>query len=870
MKESTTYHWILRLLSWFCPAHLCEEIEGDLIQHYERDLKKFSEQKSKRRLVWNTIRFFRPGILLRNKKSRIKLTSINMLINYFTVAWRVMLRNKAFTFINIFGLALGITGSLLLFLWIKQELNYEQFHADNDRIFVAWNRSLGNNQIDCWETTPRVLSPTLKEEYASVESAVSYAKWDAVHLFTVGETKLLKTTGVFTDSSFLTMLSFPLLKGDPRKAMSEPSSLIITDRFAKQLFGDEEAFGKSVTISQEGYSFEFTVTGVLKDLPSNTDFNFEYIIPFTFLESLGEKDTFWGNNSVTTYVKLKTGTSEASFNEAVKDIVKNHFDKGQDIEIFLYPLTKMRLYSRFENGVAVGGRIEVIRMLGLLAICLTVIACINFINLSTARAQRRAKEVAVRKVTGAHRISLVFQFLCESILVVLGAGILSLLFAYMALPFFNTLIGQQLFIDFTNTTFLLSAFAFILLIGVLAGGYPALYLSAFHPVKILKGLSSYHSKSALRTFLVVIQFGVAITLIVSVIVVRKQIEFVQNRNAGYSKDNLIYVPLTGDLFKNYSAYKNEILQAELATSITRTSARMTEQWSSTGGIGWNGKDPSNKTDFERFYMDDKLSTTAGLTLVHGRDIDLIKFPSDSTAVLLNQTALDVMGFENPIGEILSDDKREYHVVGVVEDFILTSPFQKVEPILLFCGSKLRNAFNVAYLKLNTDNSTSDNLHKLSELTTKYNPEYPFEYHFADAEYERKFSNLKTTLTTTTIFTSIAICIACLGLLGLSTYMTEARVKEIGIRKVMGGTVLGITKLLSLNSLKPIVIAVIIFTPVAWYSIDWWLQSFAYRISIDVWIFIYAAIALLSIALLTIATQTIRAATANPVDSLRNE
>ncbi len=793
-----------------------------------------------------------------------------MLINYFTVAWRVMLRNKAFTFINIFGLALGITGSLLLFLWISQELSYEQFHADKDRIFMAWNRSIGNNQIDCWGTTPRVLAPTLKEEYASVESAVSYAKWDVVHLFTAGETKLLKTTGVFTDSSFLTMLSFPLLKGDPKKAMSEPSSLIITDRFARQLFGDEEAFGKPVTIGQEGYSFEFTVTGVLKDLPSNTDFDFEYIIPFTFLESLGEENTFWGNNSVSTYVKLKAGTPVESFNEAVKDIVKRHYDKGQDIEIFLYPLTEMRLYSRFENGVVAGGRIEVIRMLGLLGVCLTVIACINFINLSTARAQRRAKEVAVRKVTGAYRVSLIFQFLCESILVVLGAGILSLVITYLVLPFFNTLIEQQLFIDFTNTTFLAGMFAFILLIGVLAGSYPALYLSAFRPVKILKGLGSYQSKSALRTFLVVIQFGVATTLIVSVIVVRKQIEFVQNREAGYSKDNLIYVPLTGDLIKNFSAYKNEILQSGLATSITKTSAPMTEQWSSTTGISWNGKDPSNKTDFERFYMDDKLSTTAGLTLVLGRDIDLQKFPTDSTAVILNQTALHVMGFENPIGEIISDDGRGYQVVGVVEDFILTSPFQKVEPILLFCGSKLRNAFNVAYLKLNTDNSTAENLHKLSELTTKYNPEYPFEYHFADAEYERKFSNLKTTLTTTTIFTSIAICIACLGLLGLSTYMTEARVKEIGIRKVMGGTVLGITKLLSLNSLKPILIAVVIFTPVAWYSIEWWLQSFAYRISIDLWIFIYAAITLLSIALLTIATQTIRAARANPVDSLRNE
>jgi putative ABC transport system permease protein len=860
--------WPLRFLKRFCPAHLYEEIEGDLIQKFNRDAIAFGESKAKRRLLWNVLRFFRPGILLRNNFS-LNLFHNYMLTNYFKVALRVMFRNKSFSAINVFGLALGITGALLLFLWIEKEFTYDQFHADKDRIYKVWNRGT-EGRIHCWDVTPRVLAPTLQEQYASVESAVSFAGWGDQLLFTVGEKRLLKSTGAYTDASFLTMFSFSLIKGDARTAMKEPASIVLTEKIAHELFGDKDPFGETLSIGSSGNSFELKVTGILKDLPSNTDFSFDYLIPYSFVESLSGKDTHWGNNSVYSFVKLKEGVDINTFNNEVKDIVKKNHKDAEHLEVFLYPLTKMRLYARFENGVPSGGRIEIIRMLGILGVFLIAIACINFINLSTARAQRRSKEVAIRKVAGAFKYSLVAQFLCESILIALVAGLISLVAVYFSLPAFNNLVQQQLSLNLTSINFWIVGFLFIISIGLLAGSYPALFLSSFRPVRILKGMNlTASNRSLLRTILVVFQFGFAVQLIISAIVINRQITYVQNRDTGYSKDNLVYQYITGDIGKNYAAYKNELINSGVAQAVTKTSSPITDRWSNTTSIGWKGKDPQTKILFERFYIDENISTTAGVTVLQGRDMDLTHFSSDSTAVILNETAAKAMGFTQPIGELITDNNQEWHVVGVIKDFILTSPYQKVEPLILF-GCEGDWAFNVVHIKLNPSKATQQNIAKLSELSSKYNPDYPFEYNFVDVEYQHKFSNLETTRTITMLFSSIAIIIAGLGLLGLSTYMIEVRLKEIGIRKVMGGSVFNITKLLSLSSLKPIFIAIIIFSPVGWYAMNWWLSSFAYRISLDGWVFLFAALSIIAIALSITITQTIRAARVNPIETLRND
>ena len=871
MKEPASPKLTFRFLEWFCPAQLYEEIEGDLIQKFEKDVRLIGERKAKRRLIWNAVRFFRPGIIFRNKVTSPQ-PPINMLANYFKIAARIMVRNKGYSMINIFGLAIGMTGAILLGLWIHNEFSYDRFHAEKERIYTVWNRQSNPDGINCWSTTPRVLAPTLINNFTAVETAVSFATYSDSYLFSVGDKRIMKNEATFTDPQFLTLFSFPLLKGDVSKALGNPNSIVLTEKFAKQLFGNKEAFGEAVTVSQTGYDIPFTVTGILKDLPSNTDFHFEFLIPWQFIERNFGKDTEWSINSVTTLVKTKEQVSIEALNKGIKDLKKKNTQGSDDTELFLYPFTQTHLYSRFENGVAAGGRIEIVRMLGILGVCLVAIACINFINLSTARAARRTKEIAVRKVTGAYRYSLIYQFLCESLLVSFVAGVLSLLAVYSLLPFFNILMQQQITLDVSDYSFWASATGIFVFVGLLAGSYPAFYLSSFQPVQILKGgLVNGSGKNFLRTLLVVLQFGFAITLIVSTIVVYQQTLYVQNREAGYAKNNLIYHYSTGDLVKNYQSYKRELMETRAALSVTRTSSPITDRLSNTSGIKWRGKDPENKTVIERFNTDEDISKTAGITIVEGRDMDLSNYPSDSTGVLLNEAAVKLMGFKEPLGEVIEDNGIEWHVVGVVKDFILTSPYKKVEPMVLEGSWGERNGMlSVIHIRLNPARSTKENIAQVSKLNSKYNPDYPFDYHFVDTEYARKFSNVETTLTLTTVFTGLAVCIGCLGLLGLSTYMIEARVKEIGIRKVMGGSVWSIIRLLTIHSLKPIAWAIVLFSPGAWWAMNWWLQSFDYRISLSPIIFIGAAALIFAIALMTVTIQTYQAARTNPVKSLRSE
>ncbi|HYF66571.1 MAG TPA: ABC transporter permease [Ohtaekwangia sp.] len=860
--------WVMRFLQTICPNYLIEEIEGDLIQKFNRDIKIFGGRKAKRRLVWNAIRFFRPGIVFRNTGS-INLNALHMLSNYFTVAYRVMLRSKAFSLLNISGLSLGITGAMLLFIWIDHEMSYDQFHVAKERIYKAWNNQTENGHIRTWDLTPRVLAPTLMQEIPGLESAISYGAYQASYLFTVGETKILKSSGVFTDPEFLTMFSFPLIKGDPAKALDNPNEIVLTESFARELFKGKEPLGEVVTIEESGNRFEFIVNGILKDLPPNTDFHFDYLISWQFLESVGQKDTYWGNNSVSTFVKVLPGQDISQLNQKVRDIAKNHAEEGSKVEIFLYPLTRMHLYGGFENGIPSGGRIEIIRMLGILGFCLIAIACINFINLSTARAQRRFKEVGIRKVNGAYRVSLIIQFLCESVLIAFCAAVVSLGIVFLVLPSFNQLVQQQLTLHVQDISFWIKGVAFILLIGIIAGSYPAFVLSSFHPVRILKGVPGRSgNRNVFRQLLVVFQFGFAVTLIVSVIVISKQIGFVQDRDAGYAKDNLIYHQMTGEIAKNFQAYKNELLSSGIATSVTKTSSPITDRWSNTDGMNWKGKDPQENPLIERFYVDDNISTTVGLTILEGRDMNLEKYPSDSTAVLLNETAVKLMGFENPVGEIIEDNDIEWHVIGVVRDFILTSPLNKIPPMTVQ-GAK-KDMFDVIHIRLNDNNTLQSNMKGMSTLFSKFNSAYPFTYHFVDQVYERKFSNLRTTLKITGLFGGMTIVIACLGLLGLSTFMIESRVKEIGIRKILGGSITSIIKLLCMDSLKPILLAIGLFSPMAWFSMNWWLQSFDYRISLGLSVFIIAAVAMIVIALITILAQTFTAARANPVNNLRSE
>jgi ABC-type antimicrobial peptide transport system permease subunit len=790
-----------------------------------------------------------------------------MLKNYLKITWRNLLRHKAFSFINILGLAIGMASSALILLWIQNEVSYDQFHEKKDRLYEVYNRSVFDGKLWCWGTTPKVMRKVLKQSYPQIEETARTT--GNKFLFTVGD-KRLTVPGNFTDPGFLTMFSFPLISGNAQTALSNIHDIVITQKLSKKLFGDANAIGKTVKIDSNAY---FTVTGVLKDLPNNTTFEFEYLVPWSYMKKIGWDDEYWGNNSVQTWVLLKKGVTEAQADAAIVNVTKSHSDT-KDISQFLHPLSKWRLYSKFDDkGKVSGGRIETIRIFSIIAAFILLIACINFMNLSTARSEKRAREVGIRKVVGALRNSLIYQFLGESVLIAFIAGIIALIAVQLSISGFNTLTDKQLFIPYSNPYFWLVFLGFILFTGVISGSYPALYLSSFKPVSVLKG--TFKAANALitpRKLLVVIQFTFAVVLIVCTIIIRQQLKYAQDRDSGYKKDNLVYVMMTGSVSKNYAAIKSELISGGAATAVTKTNSPITQGWSDSWGYNWNGRPAGGeKIDFNIFNTDGDIVKTMGLKVIAGRDIDIVNYPSDSSAMLLNEASVKIMGFKNPVGQVVRNgegkDAQLWHVVGVVKDFILQSPYEPVKHMLIQ-GPKAW--FNVIHFKLNNAHNTKENLKRAEQVFKKYNPDYPFEYNFVDQEYARKFGDEQRIGTLASLFAGLTIIISCLGLFGLAAYMAQNRIKEIGVRKVLGASVAGVTTMLSKDFLKLVMLSFLIATPISWWAMYKWLQGYSYRISISVWVFIIAAFITILISVITVSFQAIKAALANPVKSLRSE
>lgn len=787
-----------------------------------------------------------------------------MLRNFFKVAWRNMLRAKGFTLINITGLIVGMASAILILLWIQNEVSYDTFHEKKDRIYEAWNRASFSGELNCWNTTPKVLARTLERDLPEVEAAVR-VDWNSNFLFSIGDKRITKQ-GTIVDSNFLQVFSFPLIKGDASSVLHDMHSIVITESLAESLFGEEEAMGKMIKIDNQD---NFTVTGILKDLPNNTRFRFEYLIPWAYKRAKGGDDQYWGNNSTRTYVLLKENSSIVSANEKMKVLKPKYAPDEPKWEMFLYPMERWHLYSNFVNGVEDGsGRITYVRLFAIVAAFILLIACINFMNLGTARSEKRAKEVGIRKVIGARKYALVTQFIGESVLISLIAGLFAIVVVQLCLGAFNRLTDKELFIPYSNPVFWLYALTFIVFTGFLAGSYPAFFLSSFQPVKVLKGVfKKSQSPVSPRKILVVLQFTFAIILIICTIIVRQQINFAQSRETGYNKNNLIYHIFTGDLEKNYLLIKNELLSQGVATSVTKTSAPITQSWSDGWGQEWEGKDPNDKTDFFRYNEDEGLGETAGLQFVLGRDFDLKKFPSDSTGMIINESAWKVMKFKDPIGKIVKDNGTDWHIVGVIKDFILTSPYTPTKPMLIAGAGSW---FNVIMIRFNEARSTGQNLADAEKIFKKYNTEYPFAYRFVDEEYAAKFKSEQRVGTLATLFAVLTIFISCLGLLGLAIFMAETRVKEIGVRKVLGASVTGLAGLLSKDFLKLVGVAFLIAAPIAWWLMYKWLSDYPYRVTIQWWVFVCAGLLSLMIALLTVSYQAIKSALSNPVESLRAE
>ncbi|MEP6467432.1 MAG: ABC transporter permease [Parafilimonas sp.] len=789
-----------------------------------------------------------------------------MLKNYFKIAFRNLLRNKAFSFINITGLAVGMASAMLILLWIQNEISHDRFYKNADRIYTLNNRDKFNGELWAWNTTPKILVPTIKQEYPEVEQAVRVT--NCSFLFTVGD-KHINESGNFTDTSFFKVFSFPLLEGNASTALNQQNNIVITQKLAKKLFGNTDAVGKIIRIDSAD---NFTVTAVMKDLPNNTSFDFDYLLPWSYLKKIGGDDSYWGNNSVQSYLLLKPGVSLTAFNNKIKNVTINHTKGSGDsstTQVFAYPLKDMWLYSKSDNGQYVDGRIETVNLFAIIACFILLIACINFMNLSTARSEKRAKEVGIRKVVGAQKSLLIAQFIGESILLAFIAFVFALIIVAISLPGFNNLVGKQLHIDFANGYYWLFALAFIIFSGVLAGSYPAFYLSSYKPVKVLKGtFKASHALVTPRKILVVLQFTFAIALIICTILVEQQIKYAQDRDTGYAGNLLVYTNLNGDINKNFLLIKNELINSGAAVAVTKSMSPVTQRYSDGWGFTWTGSnEDDSKTDFVRMSSDADFVKTLGVHLLQGRDIDIYKYPTDSTAVLLNEAAVKVMRLKNPVGTVIHSDDKNWTVVGVVKDFIYGSPYDKVQQLIVMGPASW---FGVMHFKLNPANSTQKDLNFAQNIFKTYNPQYPFDYKFADESYALKFQEQQRTGTLAALFAGLTIFISCLGLFGLATYMAENRIKEIGVRKVLGASVINITTLLSKDFLKLVIISLIVASPIAWWAMSSWLKEYTYRINIEWWVFVLAGFLSIAIALLTISYQSIKAAIANPAKSLRSE
>jgi ABC-type antimicrobial peptide transport system permease subunit len=777
------------------------------------------------------------------------------------VIWRNLYRFKTFSVINITGLAIGMASAILILLLVQNELSYDQFHEKKDRIYMLLNRVVINGKLEC-VGTPSVLASVLKKNYPQVDE-VTRLNGTGPIVLSVND-KQLEVRGMMVDSGFLKIFSYPLLQGNPEQALASPRSIVLTESFAKKLFADGAAMGKLVRVDSNS---NFFVTGILRDLPSNTEFQFDYLLPWSYMKEVGWEKSGWDNTDNGTIVLLKPGITEKMANDRFRDIVKTQAP-GLEKELFVHPITKWRLWSRFENGKIVGGGIESVRLFCMLAGFILLIACINYMNLSTARSLKRAKEVGIRKVVGAGRFSIMLRFLGESIVISFLSVIICLSIVQIGIGGFNWLTWNNLSIPYRNLHFWLGIFGFALFTGLIAGSYPAFYLSTFRPIRVLKGTfkTSYNLVS-IRKILVVLQFSFAITFIICTIIIYRQIDFGSKRDPGYKRDHLAFVFVKGEMNKKYESIKDDLLKSTAVNAVTRSNSPICYAWKGDDNYTWQGSRAGEKIWFDEFQIDNDFIETTGLKIISGRDINTNKNPGDSSAILLNESASKLMGFKDPIGQVVRNNKVNWVVVGVIRDFISNSPFFITPPMILQ-GPK--NNFGAISFRLNARNGLAENMKRVESIFKKYIPDYPIISRYVDEADTKKLEDEKRTGIQSALFGSLAILISCLGLFALAAYTAESRIKEIGIRKVLGASVSGITLLLSKDFVKLVLFSYVIASPIAWWLMHSWLQNYTYRVNIGWLVFVITGLLCLGIAIATVSYQAIKAALSNPVVSLRAE
>ena len=792
-----------------------------------------------------------------------------MLTNYLKIAWRNLWHNKAMSFINIFGLAIGMAFAMLTGLWIQYEISFDSFHKNKDHIARVMKNSLFNDHRNTQELTPLPLYYELKSNYPEVKRAsrVSFAE---AHSLMTGNNKFNKT-GEYVDPDFLNMFSFPLINGDINTALNGTNSIIITNSLATALFGNADPVGKIIKLDNQ---YNMQVTGVISDVPQNSTLSFDFLAPYEFQvqhsDFIRDNKTDWGNNFMMNMVELKDGVSMETFSKKIGPLNVQRDSRVKNQVLFLHPMSKWHLYNEFKNWVNVGGKIEYVRLFGVIGIFVLLIACINFMNLSTARSEKRAKEVGIRKAIGSQRRQLIIQFLSESMLTAFLSFLISLGLIKLILPFLKDVGFGHINFNFGNIQLMLAGFIICFVTGLIAGSYPALYLSSFTPVRVLKGIQAQSKSSvSFRKALVVSQFAISIGLIISTVIVFRQIDHAKDRSRGYDPNNLLSIGATEDLAKNFVALKQDLLKTGYIEAVSKASQPMTAIYNSWSDFSWEGKDAHTDIALDALMTEWDFEKTAGLQFVQGRPFSK-EYKTDSNGVILNETALKIIGYKNPIGKTIKSGNQVLTIVGVVKDMILADPFKPVGPLAILFNGSVTNSVNNVFVRLKPTADLRKTLATIQPIFDRYNPSLPFEYSFVDREFEQKFNTENQVGKLAGIFASLAIFISCLGLFGLAAFMAERRTKEIGIRKVLGASVFNLWALLSKEFVWLVLIGCLIASPLAFLLMKNWLQQYDYRVEISWWIFIIAGLMAIVIALITVSTQAIKAALENPVKSLRSE
>ncbi|MFM8914477.1 MAG: ABC transporter permease, partial [Flammeovirgaceae bacterium] len=753
-----------------------------------------------------------------------------MLRNYIKIALRSLLKNQTYSIINIGGLAIGLASSILIFLWVADEYSYDTFHTNYNNIYKVYNQAEWNGHIGTANSQPYPLREALLAQSSSIKQVVMTNSGEG-NMLQVGENRINKY-GLNATEDFFKVFTYEWLAGNPATALNDIGSIVITESTAKALFNSTDVLNQTVRIDNAD---EMKITGVVKDSPKQSFLEYDYILPFSYYEKTNSwirnfAKTSWDSNSFQMYVLLQDGASKDEVQKSVANLIRNNNPQSPTAKLLLHPMSMWRLHSNWEEGVNTGGQIVYVRLFTAIAIFVLIIACINFMNLATARSESRAREVGIRKSIGSRRKELIFQFLGESITVTVFAFLLAIALIELALPSYNVLVNKNIFVDYGNSQLWLAAIGLVLLIGTLAGSYPSFYLSSFDAVKVLKGkVNLGKGASTPRKVLVTLQFGFSIFLIVGTVIIYQQIQFVKNRDMGYDRENLIQMWMNDEMRKNLAGIREELVSTGVVESVCKSNSPVTSIFSNNE-VKWQGKASTARVAFTIIATEYDYIRTMGVKMIEGRDFS--RAFNDSLSVIVNEAAVDLMGMGVTLGQQIEINENFFTIVGIIPDMVMDSPYTPVEPMVIIFDPTWSSTLTV---RIKPNGDLQNSLAKIEGVFKKLNPSYPFQYHFTDVDFEKKFSSINLISRLAGIFATLAIFITCLGLFGLAAFTAEQRTKEVGIRKVMGASVSSLVLLISKDFSRLVIFAFLISAPISWWFLNNFLERYEYRVQVAWWV-----------------------------------